>query len=156
MKINSHETMEAGNTNRYRKIGFSILFGVLGIVFTVIAVVQIMSVWWLQRNGNIVEARVTGWEASKHYLIQYTFVVDGAKASSPNKGKGGWVMIPEDVWHITKTTGTIDVRYNPDYIFFNIPACRSVMPADVFTDLVLGILFLALSTYKGYTAYRNN
>jgi len=148
--------METGSNNRYRQIGFSIIFGVLGFVFTVMAVAQIVGVWWLQRSGQIVEARVTDWEASKHYLIQYTYVVDGVEYSSPKRKEGRWVQVSEDVWNTTKITRTIDVRYHPDHIFFNIPTCKSLMPGDVFADLVLGILFLVLSAYKVYRAYRSN
>jgi len=159
MKINPAEIMETCN-NRYREIGFSILFGVLGILFTVMAVVQIGGVWWLQRSGQIVEARVTDLTrvtdlmGSKHYLIQYTFIVDGVEYSSPNRKKDGWVLVPEDVWNITKITRTIDVRYNPEG-FLNIPACRPLMTDDVFAALAMGILFLALSAGAVYMAYRN-
>lgn len=104
-------------TNRQQQIGFSFLFGVLGIMLTGYAVFQIISVWLFHQKGHITEAQVTNWKTIpdghtssnryRTYLIRYTFVVNGVDVLPP---ANLWMPVPEDVWHETYITRKIDVR----------------------------------------------
>ena len=140
------ETRETDNIKRYRLI-ITVFFGIPAIMFTALAVPQIKSDLALQQSEHIVKARVTDWQISPKYSIRYTFVIDGVEAShSDSTGrKNLWASIPENVWRETKTTGAVDVRYDPANIFSNTPVCKPVRFVDTFAALGLGILCFVIA-----------
>ena len=130
---------------RHRLIATAVL-SIPTILFTALAIPQIKSDRVLRESDHVIEARVTDWQITtkggKKHDIRYAFTVDGVEAShSDATGRANlWVSIPEDIWHQTKTTRTIDVRYDPGNIFNNLPACKSPSYADTYAALVMGIL----------------
>ena len=134
-------------------IAIILIFGVAGILFTGLAVPQIINDRALRQSEHIVEARVTKWDIEgeeggiKKHQIRYTFVVDGAEASfsDATRRKNLWVPVTEDVWHKTKATRTIEVRYDPANIFNNALASDPIKSVDTFVALGLGILCLAIA-----------
>ncbi|MCL1926303.1 MAG: hypothetical protein FWF95_04095 [Syntrophorhabdaceae bacterium] len=150
MKTNQAETCKTDKTRYYRLI-ISAFLGVSAILLTALAISEIRNFRLLRQSEHVVEARVTDWrtftKGGRRYCIRYTFVVDGAEASHADSTgrKNLWTKVPEDVWHKTKTTRTIDVRYVPDNIFNNIPVCMPIRFVNAYAAIGLGVMCFVMA-----------